>query len=174
MHYKMNITNLMKEGNKMAAKEKVGGFFSEFKAFAMRGNVVDLAVGVVIGGAFGKITTSVVNDIIFPLLSPFTKNISFENLFIAMDGNKYATLAEATEAGVAVLNYGNLLSVIFNFIVIAFAIFLMVKGINNMHRQKEEAPAPEPEPTTKVCPYCKSEIAIEATRCPHCTSVLEE
>ena len=145
-------------------------FFEEFKAFAMRGNVIDLAVGVVIGGAFGKITTSLVNDIIMPLIGRLFKADSLKNLFIPLDGGTYATAAEATEAGAPILAYGNFLSVIVDFIIVAFCIFLVVKGINklqNLKKKPEEEPA---APTTKICPFCKSEIPIEATRCPHCTS----
>ena len=144
----------------------------EFKEFIMRGNVIDLAVGVIIGGAFQAIVNSVVNDLIMPLISLATKGIDFTNKFIVLGSDKtFATLDAAKEAGVAVLSYGSFVTAVINFIIMAFIIFLMVKGINkvsNLGKKKEE-PAPA-APTTKVCPFCKSEIAIDATRCPHCTS----
>lgn len=150
------------------------GFFKEFKEFAMRGNVIDLAVGVIIGGAFQKIVTSLVNDIIMPLISLALKGADFASKFIALDGGEYATIEEATEAGAAILTYGNFIATIIDFVIMAFVIFLLVKGLNKLStvgkKQKEEAPA---APTTKVCPYCKSEIAIDATKCCHCTSDVE-
>ena len=136
----------------------------EFKEFAVKGNVVDMAVGVIVGGAFGKIVTSLVNDVIMPLVGVLTGGIDFSNLFLPLDGNTYATLAEAEAAGAAVLKYGSFLSQVLD------VIFIFVKKIMTLGRKKE-APAPE-APKTKVCPYCKSEIAIDATRCPHCTSEL--
>lgn len=138
----------------------------EFKEFAMRGNVLDLAIGLVLGSAFGAIVTSLVEDVIMPLISLVMGGVDFQNWFVALDGSDYATLAAAKEAGAATINYGVLINTIINFIFIAFAVFLMVKGINKM-RRPEEAPA-----ATKECPHCKSEIAIDATRCPHCTSEL--
>ena len=145
----------------------------EFKKFALKGNMIDLAVGVIIGGAFNGLVNSLVKDIITPLLSLLTGKIDFTNLFIALDGNKYATLAEAQELGVATVNYGSFISGLINFIIMAFVVFLLVKGINKLRtiNEKPETPA---APTTKTCPYCLSEIAIEATRCPHCTSDLKE
>ncbi len=152
--------------------KKTKGFFGEFKTFIMRGNVIDLAVGVIIGGAFQAIVNSLVNDIIMPLIGLITKG-SFENLFVSLDGNKYATLAAAQEAGANVLSYGVFISAIINFIIMAFVIFCIVKAINKLN-DKVKKPAEEAAPTTKVCPYCKSEIAIEATKCPHCTSDIKE
>ena len=124
-------------------KEKSKGLAKEFGEFIKRGNVVDMAVGVVIGSAFGAIVTSLVNDIIMPLVSLATGGLDFSNWFVALDGNKYATIEEATAAGAATLNYGNLISVIVNFIIVAFCIFLVVKAINKLKRKeepKEEAP----------------------------------
>lgn len=141
----------------------------EFKKFALRGNMMDLAVGVIIGGAFNSLVTSLVNDIIMPFLSLFTGKLDFSNWFIALDGKKYETLAMAQEAGVATVNFGTFLSGILNFIIMAFVVFLIVKGMNSL--KKEEAPA---APTTKKCPHCMSVIDIKATRCPHCTSELDE
>ncbi len=152
---------------------KGNGFFGEFKKFIMRGNVIDLAVGVIVGGAFQAIVKSLVDDVVMPVISLATKGINFADLFIALDGGEYATLAAAQEAGAATLNYGNFISAILNFLIMAFVVFLLVKGINAVadktKKEEEEAPA---EPTTKECPYCKSEIAIGATKCPNCTSDL--
>ena len=143
------------------------GMLSEFKEFALKGNVVDMAIGVVIGGAFGNIVTSVVNDIFMPVVSLLTGGIDFSNWFISLDGNKYPTLAAAQEAGAATLNFGVLISTIINFIIIALCLFSVVKVMNKL---KKPAPAAKPP---RVCPYCKSEIADDATRCPHCTSELK-
>ncbi len=153
---------------------KGNGFFGEFKKFIMRGNVIDLAVGVIVGGAFQAIVKSLVDDVVMPVISLATKGINFADLFIALDGNDYATLAAAQEAGAATLNYGNFISAILNFIIMAFVVFLLVKGINAVAEKtkKNEEPAAPAEPTTKECPYCKSEIAIGATKCPNCTSDL--
>lgn len=149
-------------------------FVEEFKTFIMRGNVVDLAVGVIIGGAFQKIVTSLVNDIVMPCISLITGGVNFKDWFVSLNGTTYATLAEAQEAGAATLNYGVFITEVLNFLIMAFVIFCLVKTLNSLAEKTkkpvEEVPA---EPTTKVCPFCKSEIAIEATRCPHCTSELE-
>ncbi len=156
--------------------EKGKGFINEFKAFIMRGNVMDMAVGVIIGGAFTAIVTSLNTDILTPILGLFG-GTDFSNFFLQLTGKEtaYATLAEAQEAGVAVLAYGNFITAIINFLITAFVIFCMIKIINTVNdkltKKKEE---PAAEPTTKICPFCKSEISIEATRCPHCTSQLEE
>ena len=152
---------------------KAKGFAAEFKKFIMRGNVIDLAVGVIVGGAFQTIVKSLVDDVVMPVISLATKGLDFTNWFIALDGGEYATLEAAQEAGAAVLSYGNFISAILNFLIMAFVVFLLVKGINAVadktKKKEEEAPA---APTTKECPYCKSEIALEATRCPNCTSQL--
>ena len=149
-------------------------FLNEFKAFIMRGNVLDLAVAVIIGAAFQSIISSLVDDIISPVLGLFG-GTDFSNFFIQLTGREtiYATLAEAQEAGVAVLAYGNFITAIINFLITAFVIFCLIKVINKVGDKfsKKEEPA---APTTKKCMYCKSEIPLEATRCPHCTSVLEE
>ena len=154
--------------------EKGKGFMNEFKKFISRGNVIDLAVGVIIGSSFTAIVNSLVNNIITPLITLITGKVSVKDLFVALDGNSYESLEAATEAGAATLGYGLFLQAIIDFIIIAFVIFLMVKGINRIRDigKKEEAPVEE-TPTTKVCPFCKSEINIEATRCPNCTSQLE-
>lgn len=149
------------------------GFIAEFKKFIMRGNVIDLAVGVIIGGAFQSIVKSLVDDIFMPIISLATKGIDFSNWFIALDGKKYGTLAQAQEAGAAVISYGNFISAVINFIIMAFIIFLFVKAINTLAEKTKKAEEPA-APTTKKCPYCMSEIDIEATKCPHCTSSLGE
>lgn len=149
--------------------KKAGNTMKEFKEFATKGNLIDMAVGVVIGGAFGKIVTSLVNDIIMPLISLATKGIDFANLFVALDGNTYATLEEATAAGAATLSYGNFITSIIDFLIIAFSIFIVTKKLFASRKKEEEVPA---APTTKECPFCKTEIHLDATRCPHCTSEL--
>ena len=146
-------------------------FLEDFKAFAMRGNVVDMAVGVIIGGAFGSITTSLVNDIFMPLLGLVTGGINFGGLFYALDGNAYASAEAAAAAGVGTLNYGAFIQSVIDFILVAFCMFLVIKFMNKMHRKKEE-PAPAKAP--RLCPFCRMEIADDATRCPHCTSVLDK
>ncbi len=137
----------------------------EFKTFVMRGNVIDMAVGVVVGGAFNNIVNSLVNDIVMPVVSLITGKINFADMMISLDGSKYASLAAAQEAGAPVIAYGNFIQIIVQFLLTAFVIFMVIKGINKLHK-----PAPEPAPTTKICPFCKSEIHIEAVKCPHCAS----
>ena len=150
------------------------GFISEFKTFIMRGNVIDLAVGVIIGGAFQKIVNSLVNDIVMPLISLLTGGIDFSNWFLVLGEGEFATAAAAKEAGVATLNYGTFLSTALDFLIMAFVIFLIIKGINSVTEKFKKEKTEEPAaPTTKVCPYCKSEIDIAATKCPHCTSEVE-
>lgn len=141
----------------------------EFKEFALKGNMIDLAVGVIIGGAFNSLVKSLTDNLIMPLLSLITGKIDFSNLFIALDGSDYATLAKAQEAGAATFNYGLFISEVLNFFIMAFVIFMLVKGINKL-RSIGEKPLEEVAPTTKECPHCKSEIHIYATKCPHCTS----
>lgn len=147
------------------------GFVKEFKEFISKGNVIDLAVGVIIGGAFSNIVTNLVANIITPLISLLTGSVSFSSLFVALDGKEYDSLEAATEAGAATLNYGLFIQAVIDFIIIAFVIFLLVKFINKLRNVgKKEEVVEEAAPTTKVCPFCKSEINIEATRCPNCTS----
>lgn len=145
--------------------------WKEFKEFATGGSVIDLSIGVIIGGAFGKIVASLVGDIFMPLLSfllgRITGNLDFTNLFISLDGSKYSTLAEAVENGAATLNYGAFISVLIDFFFIAFSIFIMIRQINKIRPKKEE------DPTSKKCPYCMSDIPIKASRCPNCTSLLD-
>jgi large conductance mechanosensitive channel len=142
--------------------------FKEFKEFAMKGSMVDLAVGIVIGAAFGKIITSLVSDVIMPPIGLLLGKVDFSSLFIDLSGKGYATLAEAEAAGAATINYGLFLNTVIDFIIVAFVIFLIIKQINRMKR--EEAPAP---PDTKDCPYCYTGIPLKATRCPNCTAEIK-
>lgn len=146
----------------------------EFKEFAMRGNVIDMAVGIIIGAAFGSIVTSVVSDIIMPPIGLLLGNVDFSNLFLVLKqgtvAGPYLSLAAAREAGAVTINYGQFVNTVISFLIVAFSVFLLIKGINSLKR-KEEAPAPEP--TTKECPFCYSSISIKASRCPHCTSELK-
>lgn len=144
----------------------------EFKEFISKGSVIDLAVGVIIGGAFSKIVSSLVDDIIMPIVGLLLGGADISNYFVTLDGGKYATLAEAQEAGAATLNYGLFLNRIIDFLIIAFVLFLIIKAINKA-RALTKKPEAEAAPTTKVCPYCKSTIDINATKCPNCTSELK-
>lgn len=148
----------------------------EFKQFAIQGNMLDMAVGMIIGSAFKDIVNSVVNDLIMPIVSIFTGRVDFSNMFLALDGKTYATLTEATEVNAPVLKYGMFITEVINFVILAFVIFMMVKAVNKLRTAavKPEKPAAPAEPTEKVCPYCQSKISIKATRCPHCTSELTE
>lgn len=139
----------------------------EFREFIMRGNVVDLAVGVIIGGAFGKIISSLVSDVIMPPIGLLLRGVDFSNLFLSLNGIGYATLADAQAAGAPTLNYGTFLNNLLDFLIVALVIFLMIRAINRLHK-----PAPAPAATTKDCPYCFTAIPIKATRCPNCTSQL--
>ena len=141
--------------------------FKEFKEFAMRGNVLDMAVGIIIGAAFGKIVSSFVADIVMPPLGMALGHMDFSQLFVALNGQHYDSLAAAKEAAAPTLNYGMFINTILDFLIVAFAIFLLVKAVNTARRK--EAPAPV-EATTKKCPRCLFEIPIAATRCGHCTT----
>jgi large conductance mechanosensitive channel len=148
--------------------------FKDFKEFAMRGSVVDMAVGIVIGAAFGTIVKSFVDDVLMPPIGLLLGNVDFANLFITLkEGAKaagpYASLAAAKAAGAVTLNLGLFINTIISFIIIAFAVFLVIKTVNRLKREKVAPPA---EPATKECPFCRSTIALKATRCPHCTSEL--
>ena len=149
------------------------GMIKEFKEFAMRGSVVDLAVGVIIGGAFGKIVTSVVTDIIMPPIGKAMGNVNFTDLFFNLDSTKgpFKSLADAKAAGAAVIAYGSFINTVIDFLIVAFCIFMAIKAMNTL--QRKEAAAPTPAPSTKLCEYCVSEIPIKATRCPHCTSAVK-
>lgn len=141
----------------------------EFKEFAMKGSVVDLAVGLIIGAAFGKIVTSFVNDILMPPLGLVIGKVDFTNLFINLSSKPVNTLADAKAAGAATINYGLFLNTIIDFLIVSFVIFLLIKQVNRMKREPAPAPA---VPTTKDCPYCAMAIPIPAKRCPNCTSQL--
>lgn len=140
----------------------------EFKDFAMKGNVLDLAVGVIIGGAFGKIVSSLVSDIIMPMIGLLVGNVDFTNLFIVLDGRKFETLALAKDAGAATVNYGLFMNNVLDFLIIAFSIFIVIKQLNRFTKKKEQPAVVK----SKACKYCYSEIHIDATRCPHCTAEL--
>jgi large conductance mechanosensitive channel len=147
--------------------------FKEFKEFAMRGNVVDMAVGIIIGAAFGSIVKSLVDDVIMPPIGLLLGSVDFSNLFLVIKqgsvAGAFATVAEAQKAGAVTINYGIFINTVISFLIVAFAVFLLIKGINSLKRKEE---APPPEPTTKECPRCFSVIPIKATRCGFCTSEL--
>ena len=143
----------------------------EFREFINRGNVIDLAIAVIIGGAFGRIVSSFVSDILMPPIGLLLGRVDFANLYINLSGQRYDSLGAAQEAGAPTINYGLFLNAVVDFILIAVVIFLIVRQINRLQRPKEE---PAEEPTTKECPYCMTTIPIKATRCPNCTSQLAE
>ncbi len=146
----------------------------EFKEFAMRGNVLDMAVGIILGVSFGSITSSLVDDVIMPPIGLLLGNVDFSNLFIVLrEGDvpgPYLSIAEAQLAGAVTLNYGLFINTIITFVIVAFAVFLLVRSVNKIQRVDEE---PASEPTTKVCPFCFMDIPIDAIRCPQCTSDLD-
>jgi large conductance mechanosensitive channel len=158
---------------KKILKKRRKAMFKEFKEFAMRGNVVDMAVGIIIGVAFGTIVRSLVDDVIMPPIGLLLGSVDFADLFITLregaTAGPYLTLAAAKEAGAVTLSYGAFFNTIISFLIVAFSVFLLIKGMNKMKRKQEAAPA---EPTTKECPHCLSTIPIKATRCGHCTSNL--
>ena len=143
------------------------GFIGEFKEFAVKGNVIDMAVGIIIGAAFGSIVNSLVKDVIMPPIGMLMGGINFADMFVALDGKTYATLAEAQAAAAPTINYGLFINSVISFIIVALAIFVLIKQINAMKKQ----PAP-PEPNSKECPYCKESIPKAAVKCSHCTSDL--
>jgi large conductance mechanosensitive channel len=142
--------------------------FKEFKTFAMRGNVIDLAVGVIIGVAFGKVVSSLVDDIIMPPIGRALGHIDFSNLFISLNGTHYDKLADAKAAAAPTINYGLFLNTIINFLIVALAVFLLVQQVNRWGKK----PAPAAAPTTRDCPQCAMPIPLAAKRCPHCTTQL--
>lgn len=148
--------------------------WKEFKEFAMRGNVVDMAVGIIIGAAFGTIVKSLVSDVIMPPIGLLLGNVDFSNLYAVLKQGTtvgpYASLADAQAAGAVTINYGAFVNTIISFIIVAFAVFLLIRSINKLKRKKAE---PAAEPTTKACPFCQSAIHVKATRCPYCTSELK-
>jgi large conductance mechanosensitive channel len=139
----------------------------EFREFAIKGNAVDLAVGVIIGAAFGAIVSSLVNDVIMPPIGRLLGGVDFSSLFVVLGHGSYPSLKAAKEAGAATINYGVFLNTVINFLIVAFAVFLLVKGMNRLKRE-----APAAAPSTKDCPFCATSIPVKATRCPHCTSIL--
>lgn len=143
----------------------------EFKEFVMRGSVVDLAIGIVIGAAFTAVVNSFVEDILMPPIGMLLGGVDFSNLFVSLDGADYASLAAAQEAGAATINYGLFIMAIIDFLIVAVVLFLIIRQVNRLRAaEQEEAPA---APATRECPYCRLEVAPEASRCPHCTSELE-
>ena len=143
------------------------GFIGEFKEFAVKGSVIDMAVGIIIGAAFGSIVNSLVKDVIMPPIGMLMGDINFADMFVALDGKAYATLSEAQAAAAPTINYGLFINSVISFIIVALAIFVLIKQINAIKKQ----PAP-PDPNTKECPYCKESIPIAAVKCSHCTSDL--
>jgi large conductance mechanosensitive channel len=147
--------------------------FKEFKEFAVKGNVVDMAVGIIIGGAFGTIVKSLVDDVIMPPIGMLLGNVDFSNLFVVLRAGEmpppYATVQEAADAGAVTINYGLFANTVIAFLIVAFAVFLLVQQVNRLRRKEQEAPA---APTDKACPFCATTIPVKAVRCPHCTSEL--
>jgi large conductance mechanosensitive channel len=143
--------------------------FKEFKEFALKGNLVDLAVAFILGAAFGKIVTSLVDNVLMPPLGLILGKVDFSNLFVSLNGQHYDSLAAAKAAGAATINYGLFINSLVDFVLVALALFFLVRSINRLRREKEEAPAP----ATRDCPYCLTTVPLEATRCPACTSQLE-
>ena len=143
--------------------------FKEFKEFTLKGNVIDLAVGIIIGAAFGKVVQSLVTDVIMPPIGMLAGKMDFSSLFINLSGKSFETLAEAKKAGAATLNYGLFINNIVDFSIMAFVVFIMVKQINRLKKAEPAAPVPD----TKDCPFCLSKVPEKATRCPQCTSVFE-
>lgn len=145
----------------------------EFKEFALRGNVTDMAVGIIIGAAFTKLIGALVSGIIMPPIGVLLGGLDFSDYFIDLSGGSFATLAAAEEAGAAVIKYGQFFTLVVDFAIVAFVIFILIRGMNNLRRKAEDPNQPSPSPTTKNCPFCISTIPIQATRCPGCTSELE-
>ena len=153
-----------------ALTEKSGGFLAEFKKFALRGNVMDLAVGLMLGASFNGIVQSLVNDVVMPPIGLLLGRVDFSSLFVDLSGGEYESLAQAKEAGAATINYGVFLNAVINFLIVAFVVFLIVRQVNRL-RAKEE---PKAAPATKECPFCLTQIPPKATRCPACTSQMPE
>ncbi len=151
------------------------GFLQEFKEFAVKGNVIDMAVGIIIGGAFSPIVNSLVKDIIMPPIGFVMNNVDFSNLYLSLTptAEHYATVAEAQEAGLVTINYGVFINTLISFLIVSFAVFLLVKAINKLKAEEPAEPEVPAEPTTKNCPFCCSEINIKATKCPHCASEVQ-
>ncbi len=146
--------------------------FKEFKEFAVKGSMIDLAVGIIIGAAFSGVVTSLVNDIIMPPIGLLLGKVDFSNLFVTLSGDHFPTLEESKAGGAVTLNYGLFVSTLVNFLIVAFAVFVLVKQVNKFKRRLETEPAAAP--STRVCPYCKSTVHIDAVKCPNCTSDIKE
>lgn len=142
--------------------------FKEFKEFAVKGNMIDLAIGIIIGAAFSGVISSLVNDVIMPPIGLLLGNVDFSNMFITLSGGHFLTLEEAKAGGAVTLNYGLFVNTLINFLIVAFAVFILVKQVNNFKRMLDNEPAAGP--TVKACPYCRSTIHIDAVKCPNCTS----
>jgi large conductance mechanosensitive channel len=147
--------------------QRKGGVFREFRAFAMRGSMLDMAVGIIVGAAFGRVVSSFVSDILMPPVGLFTGHSDFSNKFINLSRQSYATLAEAKAAGAATINYGVFLNVLSDFLIVAFVVFMLIRQVNRLKSEQETSAA-----ATRDCPFCLSAVADRATRCPHCTSSL--
>jgi large conductance mechanosensitive channel len=147
-------------------KKKGGGMLGEFRDFAMRGSMLDMAVGIIIGAAFGRVVSSFVSDILMPPIGLFSGHSDFSNKFINLSGHAYATLAEARAAGAATINYGVFFNAFFDFLIVAFAVFMLIRQVNRLKSEQKAAAL------MRDCPFCLSSVAIKATRCPHCTSAL--
>lgn len=154
-------------GSPKALLGKRGGMLGEFRDFALRGNMLDMAVGIIIGAAFGRVISSLVSDVIMPPIGLLHGHSDFTNHFINLSGHAYATLAEAKAAGAATINYGIFLNALFDFLIVAFAVFMLIRQVNRLKAQ----PVPS-SPTTKECPHCTTAIPLRAMRCPNCTSSL--
>jgi large conductance mechanosensitive channel len=146
--------------------------FKEFKEFAVKGSMIDLAVGIIIGAAFTGVVNSLVNDVLMPPIGLLVGKVDFSNLFLTLSGGHFQTVAEAKSGGAVTLNYGMFVNTLINFLIVAFAVFLLVKQVNAFKRKLE--PKPSPVPATKECPYCKSKVHIDAVKCPNCTSELKK
>lgn len=152
--------------------QEAKGFLNEFREFVIKGNVMDLAIGIIIGAAFTSVVNSLVNDVIMPPIAAVTGRVDLSNLYFTLNGQGYATLAEATAAGAPVIKYGLFLNAIINFLIVGFVIFLVVKQLNKLQRS-EDAKEKEETPEQPFCPFCLEEVHVDATRCPHCTSELK-
>ena len=155
-------------GNPKALLGKKGApALQEFRAFAMRGNMLDMAVGIIVGAAFGRVVSSFVSDVLMPPIGLFAGHSDFSNKFINLSGHAYATLAEAKAAGAATINYGVFFNALFDFVIVAFAVFMLIRQVNRLKSEQESSVA-----MMRDCPFCFTAVAIKATRCPHCTSIL--
>lgn len=162
------------EQKKKLAEENVRKTMNDYKNFAMKGNIVDMAIGVVIGSAFTNIVNTLVSSTIMPIISILTNKVDLSTLFIALDGKHYSSISQAKEAGAIVLEYGLLLNVLLNFFIISFTLFIVMRKIKIVKKKDDKKEVEIKKVTTKECPYCKSSINIDATRCAHCTSILVE